>query len=99
MHQRGSTTGISMMTRDVDWRSSHRVRLHHFANNQSDATTSFLVPNLGQDIEGDELDTGLLSATHETAPANEIANFYYDMSLAGGPLQCSDGDGTCGDLW
>ena len=96
--KRGSPTGISMMTRDLDWRSSHRVRLHHFANSQSDAPNSFLVPDLGQNVEWNEDDTTVLGATLEEAPANEIADFYYDMSLAGAPLQCSDEDGTCNDM-
>lgn len=54
---------------------------------------------MGQDTEWDQDDAGVLGVKNEEAPAKEVADFYYDMSLAGGPLQCSDADGTCGDMW
>lgn len=93
-----------MMTRDLDWRNAHRIRLHKFANNPSSGTTQFLVPDLGQDGEGYSFPpwTGankVLGTAQEEAEMSDVAEFYYDMKLAGGPIQCSDGDGTCSDMW
>lgn len=85
---RGSPTGISMMTKDVNWRQSHRWRLHQFANNHSTKSTEVLVPTLGP----------TLGVTKETLPANKAAQFFFDMKLTGDPLQCSAEDGTCYDM-
>ena len=92
------------MTRDLDWRQAHRIRLHNFANGDSDETKRFITPNLGQndnyntDAWGDEKGETLSSAQEEGVEG-DLAAFYFDMKLAGGPLQCSDGDGTCSDMW
>lgn len=85
---RGSPTGISMMTKDVDWRQSHRWRLHQFANTNSTEEIEFIVPNLA----------GELGLQTETAPADEAAKFFFDMHLTGEPIQCSEEDGTCDDM-
>lgn len=31
----------------------------------------------------------------ETGTVKDIAEFFYDMKLAGAPLQCDETDGTC----
>ncbi len=95
-NQRGSPTGISMMTQDLPWRDAHRIRLHHFANSHSHNPMAFLVPDLGQD-EGDETPEagrqesnretgGVLGMKHELAPISETMDFFFDMKLAGAPL-------------
>ncbi|RXK37688.1 hypothetical protein M231_05021 [Tremella mesenterica] len=103
---RGSPTGISMMTTDVPWRNSHRIRLHHFANNQSDSPITYLVPDLGQDEHHEhhhhhhrEHGAGLeLGSKFETSLTNTSTDFFFDMKLAGEPIQCSEEDGTCEDM-
>ncbi|WVR06467.1 hypothetical protein IAU60_003498 [Kwoniella sp. DSM 27419] len=131
---RGSPTGISMMTKELDWRSAHRVRLHQFAANRSTEPMSFLVPDLGQrdlpyDEESDfqaeqevyiDSDSGSASQATEHAgptddkqpydpdnellslhgelPTDEAMDFYFDMKLAGEPIQCSEEDGTCDEM-
>jgi beta-1,2-xylosyltransferase len=88
---RGSTTGISWMDQDTPWRKSHRFRLHDYAGNQSDARVSFVVPDIG--TEG-----GPLRLRRETGAARDISEFFYDMKLAGEPLQCNSTDGTCDEI-
>ncbi|EIW73449.1 hypothetical protein TREMEDRAFT_42362 [Tremella mesenterica DSM 1558] len=102
---RGSPTGISMMTTDVPWRNSHRIRLHHFANNQSLSPITYLVPDLGLDEHHQhhhhhrEQGTGLeLGSKFETSLTNTSTDFFFDMKLAGEPIQCSEEDGTCEDM-
>jgi hypothetical protein len=38
---------------------------------------------------------GALKMRKETGTVKDIAEFFYDMKLAGSPLQCDEGDGTC----
>jgi hypothetical protein len=54
---RGSPTGISMMSRALPWRDSHRVRLHRFANDKSQRLVEYMTPDVGQEavsFEDDE---------------------------------------------
>lgn len=89
---RGSPTGISMMSKDVDWRNSHRWRLHLFANNASEEETEVLVPQLRNGTDGK------LGMATESMPAGQAANWFFDMHLTGGPLQCNEDDGTCDEM-
>lgn len=106
---RGSPTGMAEMTRDVPWRQSHRVRLHHFANNHSLGLTSFMVPDLGDDQEREHAhanghygqlrhDVPPLGYRTENGTAWGIGNYFFDMALAGQPIQCDEDDGTCDDM-
>jgi hypothetical protein len=88
LYWRGSPTGISMMHKDVKWRDSHRWRLHLFANNMT-GEREVLVPRLNASTVG--LGT-------ETMAAEEAAKWFFDMRLAGGPIQCDEDDGTCDDM-
>ena len=112
--QRGSPTGISMMTRDVPWRNAHRIRLHHWANNRSTDVVEFSVPDFGQDSENEDPEyADEEEASHprdhrmghsefpvrsEVMPTDEAMGYFFDIKLAGEPLQCSDADGTCQDM-
>jgi hypothetical protein len=109
-----------MMTKDLPWRSSHRIRLHHFANNRSMEPISYMVPDLGQHAEpykeesgedGDEskeLDwnprsfarptDAQLHFEKEEVMTKIATNFFFDIKLAGDPIQCSEEDGTCDDM-
>jgi len=42
---------------------------------------------------------GILGMASEEASTREAMDFFFDMKLAGAPLQCSDDDGTCTDMW
>nr|KIR49754.1 hypothetical protein I312_00844 [Cryptococcus bacillisporus CA1280] len=126
---RGSPTGISWMTSDLDWRSAHRIRLHNYANNRSSEPMKYLVPDLGQRDEGDydaadeysamgsdeDLDgwhegnpdvkeqkaverEGPLRYFEEETLTDHAMEFFYDIKLAGGPIQCSQDDGTCQNM-
>ena len=92
-----------MMTRDLDWRNAHRIRLHKFANDRNEDTTRFMIPDLGHGEAGTSLPRSSgkqsLDVSEDEERGSDIAHFYYDMKLAGGPIQCSDGDGTCSDMW
>ncbi|ORX37296.1 glycosyl transferase family 90-domain-containing protein [Kockovaella imperatae] len=91
---RGSPTGISTMTSDLPWRDSHRVRLHHHANNKSSAPAEVMVPHLGSNpYDGLEL-----GQTQEVLSVKKMNDFFFDMKLAGRPLQCMEDDGTCADM-
>ncbi|KIR42923.1 hypothetical protein I307_05090 [Cryptococcus deuterogattii 99/473] len=123
---RGSPTGISWMTSNLDWRSAHRIRLHNYANNRSSEPMTYLVPDLGRRDEGDydeadeysamgsdeDLDgwregnpdvkeqkaverEGPLRYFEEETLTDQAMEFFYDIKLAGGPIQCSQDDGTC----
>lgn len=112
--QRGSPTGISMMTKDIAWRDSHRVRLHRFANNMTRDPLEFIVPDFGQgetpeesairqEREVEESAHHQRSSTpigfkNEVAPQNVVLRHFFDMKLAGRPIQCSQKDGTCDDM-
>ncbi|KAK8858698.1 hypothetical protein IAR55_002927 [Kwoniella newhampshirensis] len=112
---RGSPTGVSMMSSDLEWRQAHRIRLHTFAQNRSSEPLTFIVPDLGQEDEEyvtEEGDNSSSSALHhlqdplsengealhfieEVVSTHEAMSFYYDMKLAGEPIQCLEEDGTC----
>ncbi|OXG27210.1 hypothetical protein C367_02639 [Cryptococcus neoformans Ze90-1] len=126
---RGSSTGISWMTSDLDWRSAHRFRLHNYANNRSLEPMKYLVPDLGQGEmdSDDELDAygamggdgdlgewregnaeakehraveteGPLRYKEEETLTAQAMEFFYDIKLAGEPIQCSRDDGTCQNM-
>lgn len=38
---------------------------------------------------------GPLKMRKEVGTVKDIAEFFYDMKLAGSPLQCDETDGTC----
>ncbi|KLT43057.1 hypothetical protein CC85DRAFT_284814 [Cutaneotrichosporon oleaginosum] len=88
LYWRGSATGISMMHQGVKWRDSHRWRLHLFANNMT-GQREILVPRLNASTVG--LGT-------ETMDAEESARWFFNMRLAGGPIQCDEDDGTCDEM-
>jgi hypothetical protein len=75
---RGSNTGMPNYRASLPWRKSHRIRLHEYANNASDASTSILAPVVGTDV-------GIQSEDSTVAKAN---SFFFDMGLAGDPIQC-----------
>ena len=85
------------MTRDLPWRDAHRVRLHHFANNASQDMTTIMVPDFATQTE-DRHGEPLLGFRPEEVSTTEMADFFFDMKLAGEPLQCSEEDGTCADM-
>jgi beta-1,2-xylosyltransferase len=93
-----------MMTQDLDWRNAHRIRLHHFANNKSDESFTFLAPDFNTptaNLAGANSQKPLNTAQERTEMkedtiSTEQANrFFYDMALAGEPIQCLEEDGTC----
>lgn len=79
------------MDKDTPWQKSHRFRLHDLAQDQSEELESFLVPDPGS--EG-----GPLKMRREQGSRKNIAEFFYDMKLAGQPLQCNETDGTCDEM-
>jgi beta-1,2-xylosyltransferase len=96
-----------MMTKDLPWRDAHRIRLHHFANNRSLSPTSYIVPDLGQGLDpnatASQRQTSSLSGESLSFGKEEMLtkvanNFFFDMKLAGDPIQCSEKDGTCEDM-
>jgi beta-1,2-xylosyltransferase len=99
-----------MMSADLDWRNAHRIRLHNFANNDSTAPTSFIAPDFSLSQAGSisppNTDSQRVMSssqertemTMETIPTEEASRFFYDMALAGEPIQCMEEDGTCGQL-
>ena len=93
-----------MMTQDLDWRNAHRIRLHHFANNKSEEPFNFLAPDLSTPSANMAQGNGQkpLSAVQErtemkeeTISTEQANRFFYDMALAGEPIQCLEEDGTC----
>lgn len=76
------------MDQNAPWRKSHRFRLHDFAQNQSEALFDYYAPDVG-------VDGGPLLMKKEENEVAEAADFFYDMKLAGQPLQCDEKDGTC----
>lgn len=98
------------MTRDLDWRKSHRIRLHHFTNDNTTDEFSYLAPdfnvlnnnNLGGG--GSQAQRPMSGGQERTELKREVmtkelaSRFFYDVALAGEPIQCSEEDGTCDDL-
>lgn len=101
------------MTSDLDWRNSHRIRLHHFANDNSTSPSddiTYLAPDMNvatDDIPstGGQTAQRPMSGGHErtemkreTMSRQTASRFFYDVALAGDPIQCSEEDGTCDAL-
>jgi beta-1,2-xylosyltransferase len=94
-----------MMSADLDWRNAHRIRLHHFANNKSEESLTFLAPDFTSHLPLGNMGAGgqkPMSAAQErtemkeeTIPTDQAHRFFYDMALAGEPIQCLEEDGTC----
>lgn len=81
---RGRTTGNHFNT-EHDWRKSHRIRLHAFANRR-DGELPVLVE--------DPATAGLGMRNFSRAALNEA---YMDVGLVGPPTQCQN-DGTCEEM-
>ncbi len=79
------------MDQDTPWRKSHRFRLHFHAQNRSEEDISVITPHISH--EG-----GPLKMRTQHFSVAEVADFYYDMKLAGSPLQCNETDGTCDQM-
>lgn len=84
---RGSNTGMSLMSSDVDWRDSHRIRLHEWANSNASTPTEVILPVIDESV-GYEV---------TTKPARMLEQ-RYDVKLAQKPIQCHEDDGTCDEL-
>ncbi len=80
------------MDRNTPWRKSHRFRLHYHAQNISDDEIPIFTPDVGTD-------GGPLKLQRERYSVSELSDFYYDMKLAGQPLQCNETDGTCDRMY
>ncbi|ODO05163.1 hypothetical protein L198_01851 [Cryptococcus wingfieldii CBS 7118] len=46
----------------------------------------------------EQIDEGPLHFIEEEIPTDEAMEFFYDIKLAGDPIQCDSDDGTCDDL-
>lgn len=96
------------MTAELDWRNSHRIRLHHFANDNSTEEFSYLAPDfdvgpgdLGNEGRAQRPMSGGHERTEmrrETMTRETASRFFYDVALAGEPIQCAEEDGSCDDL-
>jgi len=98
-----------MMTKDIPWRDSHRIRLHRFANNNTEDPFEYIVPDFGQEEtpeeaeqrqqrEGERRGTPPLGYRKETLPRDVVLDHFFDMKLSGHPIQCDEADGTCDDM-
>lgn len=99
-----------MMSADLDWRNAHRIRLHHFANNQSSEQITFIAPDFSlppasSAAPADQDTQRVMSSTQErtemkweTVSTEQASRFFYDMALAGEPIQCVEEDGTCDQM-
>jgi beta-1,2-xylosyltransferase len=92
------------MSKDLDWRNAHRIRLHHFANNKSEESFTFLAPDIAtpsHNLVGGNGQKPMNAAQErtemkeETISTEQANRFFYDMALAGEPIQCLEEDGTC----
>lgn len=82
-----------MMTKDLPWRNSHRVRLHTFANNRSEGMVQYMVPDLGQNEENEDVPDARRRRDQITFAAGENSE---DGNGNGGT---SDGSGRVGHLY
>jgi hypothetical protein len=57
----------------------------------SDDGVTVIAPHIGN--EG-----GPLKMRKKQFSVSDISKFYFDMKLAGGPLQCNETDGTCDEM-
>lgn len=80
---RGSTTGASY-NRGIVWRQAQRVRLNLLTNDRSDAIRRVLTTGA---------DNQTLTAYEESL--DQLNKRYFDIKFAGGPVSCSQDDGTC----
>ena len=91
-----------MMSKDVPWRNAHRIRLHQYANNRSLDSTTYLRPDVdGEEAESVSRNTAAgspLGTKQEMTSTRDAMDFFFDMKLAGGPIQCSAEDGTCEEM-
>lgn len=98
-----------MMTSDLDWRNSHRIRLHHFANDNTTTELNYLAVDLdvsSQESFGSNGEAQRpMSGGHERVEMKQgrmtketASRFFFDIALAGEPIQCSEEDGTCDAL-
>jgi beta-1,2-xylosyltransferase len=103
-----------MMTSSLPWRDSHRIRLHHFANDRSSIETSFIAPDIHSSHSHSHSHTQQqgtqegqvplkspdqrLTYKRENMTMREMTEFFFDISLSGEPIQCSEDDGTCADM-
>ena len=89
------------MTKDLDWRNAHRIRLHHFANDNSSTPFEFVAPDFTHSQPptiSDQVPLGKQDRTEmrkETISRDQASRFFFDIALAGEPIQCSEEDGTC----
>lgn len=81
---RGRTTGNHFNTQH-DWRKSHRIQLHTFAN-AKDGEAQVLM---------EDPDTGAL--TMRNFSKTVLNEAYMDVGLVGPPTQCQN-DGTCDEM-
>lgn len=93
-----------MMTKDLDWRNAHRIRLHHFANNRSEEPITFFAPDSIPSPEHVQEQNGQkpmragqerTEMREETISTEQASRFFFDIALAGEPIQCLEEDGTC----
>ncbi|QRW11843.1 glycosyltransferase family 90 protein [Ceratobasidium sp. AG-Ba] len=89
---RGRSTGEAF-DRELDWRYSHRVRLHILANQDGDHIDSNVTPDVELLVENAK--TGAVYL--ETYPRKVLNERYMDVKMIGPPVQCaqSDIDHTC----
>lgn len=84
---RGSATGV-YHKQGVPWRRSQRERLHAFGNNHTNKQEPILI---------DRSATGG-GVTQELFSVKAMGEKWFDIGLAGGPVQCSEDDGSCAEL-
>ncbi|GMK57357.1 hypothetical protein CspeluHIS016_0401910 [Cutaneotrichosporon spelunceum] len=89
LYWRGSPTGISMMHKGVPWRHSHRWRLHRFANSAM-GERDVLVPRARNGSS--------FGWATERLDAAAVSKWFFNMQLAGKPIQCDEDDGTCDEM-
>lgn len=88
IYWRGLATGMQHNKhKGKNWRTSHRERLHHLANDKTGAVDTVLTP-VGK--------TGL--AKSEKVSRKKLGDYYMNVKLADGPWQCDWDDGTCGEM-
>lgn len=88
VYWRGLSTGMEHNKhKGKNWRTSHRERLHHLANDRTGGSQTILKA-VGK--------TGM--AKSETYTLKQLGDYYMNAKLAGGPWQCDQGDGTCDEM-
>lgn len=82
---RGSATGM-YHDMGTPWHKSQRERLHVFANNQAADKVPVLI------------DRGAGGVKEELFSVKSMGAKWFDIGLAGGPVQCDESDGSCEEL-